>query len=164
MTDFALSGMPIVLKERGYPVLRISGLGDDDPDAARMDVSVMEDMSGALADLIALEQHLAASASNTSNGKYLDALEAVRKLRRELQAQCQPNAAGQEWCMGKHYLSAAMRCLEVGTKLLTAGQRDKAGSMFKRAEWLRKQFVALTVGQGVLSPDAPRMCDICYGG
>lgn len=166
MNGLVLSGMPIVLEDRSIPVLRVrlNGLGADNPDAARMDVSLLEDLSGALSDLIALEGHLAASAGATNSDKYMDALEGVRKLRRELQVQAQPNAAGQEWCIAKHYLSAAMRCLECGTKLMTAGDKQRANSLFKRAEWLRKQFVELTQGQGALSADAPRMCDVCYGG
>jgi hypothetical protein len=54
-----------------------------------------------------------------------------------------PNHEGETWCISKHLLAATMRLMEVGNKLQSEGQKDKAKSMFDDAYKIYSIFWAL---------------------
>ena len=58
----------------------------------------------------------------------------VREMRKELLAKLMPEHEGETWCASKHLLSAAMRLMEVGTKLQSDGKTDEAKQILKKAQ------------------------------
>ncbi len=108
-----------------------------------VDLSVGEDLSIAVMNLVGLEEHFFFTAMKTDKDEYHDLSAEIRNLRKELLADLMPNHEGETWCASKHLLSATMRLIEVGNKLHADGQKDKSAEMFKRAYRLYSIFWAL---------------------
>ena len=53
---------------------------------------------------------------------------------------------GEVWCISKHLLAASMRVMEVGTKALKNGEKDKAYDFFKKSYHLYNLFWGLNLG------------------
>jgi hypothetical protein len=70
----------------------------------------------------------------------------VRKMRVELLRKIIKNYGGEEWCISKHLLAAAMRIMEVGTKAQTKGETDEAYDLFKKSYDLYNLFWAINLG------------------
>ena len=84
----------------------------------KFDLSSDEDLSIAIMNLISIEEHLFFTAEKTENPKYLDLLNQVREMRKELLQKIVKNPEGEIWCISKHLLAGTMRLEEVGTKAL----------------------------------------------
>ena len=80
------------------------------------DLSLDEDLSLALMNLVSLEEHAYFSAQKTGEDKYLDMLQEIRRMRTDLLKEIVVDAQGEEWCMSKHLLSTTMRLIETGNK------------------------------------------------
>jgi rhamnogalacturonyl hydrolase YesR len=80
------------------------------------DLSTDEDLSLAVMNLISLEEHFFFTSQKTKNDSYLEMMNQVREMRKELLAKLMPKNEGETWCISKHLLAATMRLLEVGTK------------------------------------------------
>ncbi len=87
-------------------------------DEAKVDLTYKEDLSIAIMNLIAVEEHLAFTSMKTGNDMYLDVLQEVRKLRVELLKKLIGSPNGELWCISKHLLSATMRLMESSTKYM----------------------------------------------
>lgn len=122
-------------------VKRLKELSDE----GVFDLSRDEDLSVALMNLISLEEHLFFSAVKTGDGKYLEMLDSVRGLRKELLVMIVKNPAGEEWCVSKHLLAASMRLVEVGTKELNSKGVNSSWSFFKSAFDLYSLFWAVNL-------------------
>lgn len=108
------------------------------------DLSLDEDLSIALMNLISLEEHFFFTAEKTKKeDDYLALLDQTRTLRKELLAKMIPAHEGETWCISKHLLAASMRLMEVGTKLQTAGKPEEAKQMFQNAYKVYSMFWAL---------------------
>src|SRR3989344_4936235 len=83
------------------------------------DLSLEEDLSLAIMNLISFEEHFFFTAEKTKKDIYLKYLEEARELRKKLLAKMIPQNEGESWCIGKHLLAATMRLMEVGTKYQT---------------------------------------------
>lgn len=110
-----------------------------------MDLSRDEDLSIALMNLISLEEHFYFTAMKTNNQKYLEMLNSVRELRKNLLAKIVTNPKGEEWCISKHLLAASMRLIEVGTKELSKNNEREANMYFKSAFNLYSLFFAINL-------------------
>jgi len=99
----------------------------------KIDLSMEEDLSIAVMNLVSLEEHFFFTAEKTGKEDYFDFLKEVRELRKELLGRLIDRHEGETWCISKHLLAASMRILEVGTKLLGEGKRDEAKQMFAQA-------------------------------
>lgn len=98
------------------------------------DLSMDEDLSIALMNLISLEEHFFFTAEKTGKeDEYLGLLDETRSIRKELLAKMIPVHEGETWCISKHLLAATMRVMEVATKLQTAGKHEEAKIMFRHA-------------------------------
>ncbi len=98
------------------------------------DLSLDEDLSIAVMNLISLEEHFFFTAEKTKKeDDYLKLLDETRTLRKGLLAKMIPAHEGETWCISKHLLAATMRLMEVGTKLQTTGKPDEAKQMFRNA-------------------------------
>lgn len=111
-----------------------------------LDLSSGEDLSIGIMNLISIEEHLFFTFNKTKNKKYLDLLNEVRVLRTELLKEIIKDYEGEVWCISKHLLAASMRVMEVGTKELKKGNKQKAGDLFEKSYKLYSLFWGLNLG------------------
>ena len=109
------------------------------------DLSRDEDLSIALMNLISLEEHFYFTAMKTNNQKYLEMLNSIRNLRKNLLGKIVVNPQGEEWCISKHLLAASMRLIEVGTKDLAKENAKEANMFFTSAFNLYSLFFAINM-------------------
>ncbi len=110
-----------------------------------VDLSSGEDLSIAVMNLVSLEEHFFFTSQKTGKGKYLDLLDTVRSMRKELLAKIVKDPEGEVWCVSKHLLAASMRLMEVGTKALGKGNKKEAQSLFAKSYELYNLFWALNL-------------------
>ncbi|HIH33611.1 MAG TPA: hypothetical protein HA227_05185 [Candidatus Diapherotrites archaeon] len=91
-----------------------------------MDVAKEQELSMAVMNLIATEEHLAFTAAKTGKPEYLELYNAVRKLRSKNLRELVKNKDGEAWCASKHLLSTTMRLIETAIKYGAEGNRKKA--------------------------------------
>lgn len=111
--------------------------------SGELDLSMEEDLSIAIMNLISLEEHFYFTAEKTKNDGYFDLMNQVREIRKQLLAKMIDTHEGETWCITKHLLAATMRMMEVGTKLLSSGKREESRDMFKKAYEIYSLFWAL---------------------
>lgn len=97
-----------------------------------VDLSMEEDLSLAIMNLVNLEEHFYFTASKTGKDEYFDFLGQVREIRTALLRKMIDRHEGETWCITKHLLAATMRLIEVGTKLHANGKKVEAKEMFNR--------------------------------
>ncbi len=108
-----------------------------------LDLSMEEDLSIAIMNLISLEEHFYFTAEKTQNDEYFDLLNQTREIRKELLAKMIDRHEGETWCIAKHLLAATMRLIEVGTKLQSSGKKEESRDTFKKAYEVYSLFWAL---------------------
>ena len=108
-----------------------------------IDLSMEEDLSIAIMNLVSLEEHLFFTGEKTGNAEYFDFINQVREIRKEMLAKLIARHLGETWCIGKHLLAASMRLMEVGTKLHGDDKKTEAQEMFDRAYQLYSLFWAV---------------------
>lgn len=112
----------------------------------KLDLSSGEDLSIGIMNLISMEEHLFFTLEKTEDEKYLDLLNEVREMRKQLLKMIIKDYEGEVWCMSKHLLAASMRLMEVGTKYLGKGDKNGAQEMFKKSYQLYSTFWGLNLG------------------
>lgn len=108
-----------------------------------VDLSMEEDLSIAIMNLVSLEEHFFFTAAKTGKDEYYKLLETVREMRKQLLGMMIKQTEGEVWCISKHLLAASMRLIEVGTKLQGSKRIDEAKGMFKKAYELFSLFFAI---------------------
>lgn len=108
-----------------------------------VDLSTEEDLILAIMNLISLEEHFFFTGAKTEKDEYFDLLNETRTMRKELMAKIMSKNEGETWCISKHLLAAAMRLIEVGTKLYSDEKPVEAKEMFARAYNMYSMFWAL---------------------
>ena len=93
-----------------------------------------------------VEEHLFITSQKTKDRKYMDLLDEVRRMRTELLKEIIKDYEGEVWCISKHLLAASMRIMEVGTKELKKGDKDKAWNLFDKSYKLYSLFWGLNLG------------------
>ncbi len=111
--------------------------------AKGVDLSMEEDLSIAIMNLISLEEHFFFTAEKTKKSDYFDLLNETREVRKELLARMIDRHEGETWCVSKHLLAATMRIMEVGTKLQSDGKKREAKETFDKAYKIYSLFWAL---------------------
>ena len=111
-----------------------------------LDLSSGEDLSIGVMNLISIEEHLFYTSQKTNDKKYLDLLNEVRLMRTQLMREIIKDPEGELWCTSKHLLAASMRVMEVGTKELKKGNKDKAWELFDKSYKLYSLFWGLNLG------------------
>jgi hypothetical protein len=109
----------------------------------KLDLSSGEDLSIGIMNLISIEEHLFFSAQKTGKKGYLELLKEIRSMRTDLMKEIVKDYEGEVWCISKHLLAASMRLMEVGTKELKKGDKEKAGKMFQNSYKLYSLFWGL---------------------
>lgn len=97
------------------------------------DLSLEEDLSIAIMNLVSLEEHFFFTAKKTEKSEYLTFMQEVRQIRKNLLEKMIPSHQGETWCISKHLLAASMRLIEVGTKYQSAGKQKEAEESFNQA-------------------------------
>jgi hypothetical protein len=110
-----------------------------------LDLSIGEDLSIAIMNLISIEEHLLFTGNKTGDNKYFDLLSEARKMRVDLLKQIIKDPKGELWCTSKHLLAASMRLFEVGTKYQTKGDKKTAYDFFKKSFNLYNLFWGLNL-------------------
>jgi hypothetical protein len=112
----------------------------------KLDLSVGEDLSIGLMNLVSLEEHFLFSYMKTEEPQYLDFLEQTREVRKRLLAKIvkkEDGDFGEQWCISKHLLATSMRLTEVGTKYLHDGNKKDAEEIFADAFNMYSMFWAI---------------------
>jgi len=112
----------------------------------KLDLSSDEDLSIGIMNLISMEEHFFFTYNKTKDEKYLDLLNEVREMRKDLLKRIIKDYEGEVWCISKHLLAASMRLMEVGTKALTKGEKKDAGDLFQKSYQLYSLFWGLNLG------------------
>jgi hypothetical protein len=108
------------------------------------DLSMEEDLSIAVMNLISLEEHFFFTGEKTGKDEYFDLLTEVRDMRKTLLARLTGDKhEGETWCISKHLLASGMRLIETGTKLQKAGKKYEAKETFDQAYKLYTLFWGL---------------------
>lgn len=108
-----------------------------------IDLSMEEDLSIAVMNLVSLEEHFYFTGEKTGKDEYFDLLMQVREVRKRLLAKMINEHEGETWCISKHLLASTMRLIEVGTKLKSGGKDNEAKEMFRDAYEIYHLFWAL---------------------
>ncbi|MEK7635203.1 MAG: hypothetical protein AAB446_02110 [Patescibacteria group bacterium] len=108
-----------------------------------LDLSMEEDLSIAIMNLISLEEHFYFTGQKTGKSEYFDLLGETREIRKQLLAKMIDKNEGETWCITKHLLATTMRLIEVGTKLQSSGKKDESQDMFKKAYQIYSLFWGL---------------------
>lgn len=111
----------------------------------KMDLSSDQDLSLAIMNLVAIEEHFFFSGAKTGKTEYYDLINEVRDMRKTLLKKIIKEYEGEVWCISKHLLSASMRLMEVGTKQLGMGKKDEAYDLFTKSYNLYSLFWALNM-------------------
>jgi hypothetical protein len=111
----------------------------------KMDLSSDQDLSIAVMNLIAIEEHFFFTGAKTGKNEYYDLIKDVREMRKELMQKMIKEYEGEVWCISKHLLSASMRLMEVGTKQLGTGKKDEAYDLFNKSYNLYSLFWGLNM-------------------
>lgn len=114
--------------------------------SGQLDLSLEEDLSLAVMNLISLEEHLYFSGVKTGKEKYYDLLNQVRVIRQELLKKLVGQTEGEAWCVLKHLLAASMRLIEVGTKYQEKKKTKEAGEFFQQAWQVYSLFWEVKLG------------------
>ncbi len=107
------------------------------------DLSMAEDLSIAVMNLVSLEEHFFFTAEKTGKDNYFDVAQEVREVRKDALKQLVGTHEGETWCATKHLLAATMRLIEVGVKLQSDGKKDEAKKVFDDAYRVYSIFWAL---------------------
>jgi hypothetical protein len=106
----------------------------------KFDLSLDEDLSIAVMNLISIEEHFFFTFKKTGKEEYLDFLKEIRETRKELLKKLIKEYEGEVWCISKHLLAASMRLMEVGTKELGLGNKKEAMELFEKSYNLYSLF------------------------
>ncbi|MBI5884738.1 hypothetical protein HZB89_01425 [archaeon] len=98
-----------------------------------MDLAKEQELSFAVMNLIALEEHLAFTAAKTGRQEYIDFLNDIRKVRSKYLKDIVSNDEGEAWCISKHLLVTVMRLTETAIKYGAEGNKKKAMELLSDA-------------------------------
>lgn len=111
-----------------------------------LDLSSDQDLSIAIMNLISIEEHLFYSGAKTGDTSFYDLINPIRDDRKELLGRIvNKNYKGEVWCISKHLLATCMRLMEVGTKAISAGNKEDAYSLFDKAYSMYTLFWGLNI-------------------
>lgn len=108
--------------------------------AGTVDLSMDEDLSIAVMNLVSLEEHFFFTAEKTGKDDYFDLMNEVRETRKTLLQKLIDKHEGETWCISKHLLATTMRLMEVGTKLYKDDKKKDAKEIFDYAYKLYTLF------------------------
>jgi hypothetical protein len=99
----------------------------------KLDLSLDQDLSFAVMNLVSIEEHLIFSGAKTEDTQYYNWVPQIREMRKKFMERLVKNKEGEMWCISKHLLATTMRLMEVGTKQQSLGQPKLAEEFFNHA-------------------------------
>jgi hypothetical protein len=108
-----------------------------------VDLSMEEDLSIAVMNLISLEEHFYFSGAKSEDDAYFEMMSEVREMRKVLLGRMIDHHEVETWCISKHLLATTMRLMEVGTKLFSDNKKEDAKAVFDQAHRIYSMFWAL---------------------
>ena len=111
----------------------------------KLDLSLDEDLSIAIMNLVSIEEHFFFTGAKTNKEKYFDLLQETREIRKELLKKIVKEPEEEIWCISKHLLAATMRLIEVGAKSKAKGNTEEAKDFFQKAYRLYSLFWAVNL-------------------
>lgn len=111
--------------------------------SGNIDLSVEEDLSLAIMNLISLEEHFFFTGVKTEKSEYFDLLSETRNMRKELLTKVMDKNEGETWCISKHLLATVARLIEVGAKLHSDNKKAEAKEIYDKAYKMYSIFWAL---------------------
>ncbi|OGY60438.1 MAG: hypothetical protein A3H06_01415 [Candidatus Colwellbacteria bacterium RIFCSPLOWO2_12_FULL_44_13] len=127
-----------------------------------VDLSLEEDLSIAIMNLISLEEHFFFTGEKTGKPQYFDLLNEIRMMRKELLGRIVMHHEGETWCITKHLLATTMRLMEVGSRYQAEGKKDEAKKLFDMAYKTYSFFWAIRL-KLVATSDLKKKDDILSG-
>lgn len=126
----------------------------------KLDLSVEEDLSIAIMNLISIEEHFFFTGVKTGKSEHYDLLNQARETRKELLKKIVKDVepGSEQWCISKHLLAASMRLMEVGAKHLGQGSKKEAEELFSKAYDLYSLFWGLNL-KIIKLPDIKKIAD-----
>jgi hypothetical protein len=129
-----------------------------------IDLSTDEGLCAAIMNLIVTEEHLFFTAERTGRDVYIDLLEEVRAMRKDLMREMIKDVEGETWCASKHLMAASIRLMETGTKQLHKGNKEKAKELFQKSYQLYSLLWAINLN--IVSPKEAEdhgtaVCSVC---
>jgi len=109
----------------------------------KLDLSLEEDLSIAIMNLVSIEEHLYFTGIKTDKPDYFTLIDEVRTVRKDLLARMIDTREGETWCIAKHLLAATMRLIEVGTKYMHEGKKEDAQHIFQLGSKIYNLFWAI---------------------
>lgn len=121
--------------------------------SGEIDLSMEEDLSVAVMNLISLEEHFFFTGSKTGKTEYYDFLNETRQIRKDLLGRLidKKKHEGETWCISKHLLATTMRLIEVGTKFQQDGNKEQAQKIFAYAYKIYTLFWGLRLNLVAIS-------------
>lgn len=111
----------------------------------KLDVSAKEDLTQAVLHLLGVEHHAVMSyaQSGNKNTEWLELKNEVRKIRTKYLSKLVKENKEQNWCIGKHLLSASLGLEEVATRLNSEGKIEEAKEVYEDSSTLLGLFMVL---------------------
>lgn len=107
------------------------------------DLSLAEDLSLAVMNLISLEEHFFFTAEKTGKVDYFEISKEIREIRKGAMERLVDKHEGETWCATKHLLAGTMRLIEVANRFQADSKKNEAKEMYDRAYRLYSVFWAL---------------------
>ena len=104
------------------------------------DIAKDHELSIAVMNLVAIEEHLGFTISKTNKSNYIEIYNFVRSLRSKYLRKLVKNSDGECWCISKHLLATTMRLLETGVKYGAENKEKEAMELFNDAVDTYKLF------------------------
>lgn len=112
----------------------------------KVDLTLDEDLSIAVMNLVSIEEHFFFTGVKTEDEKYFDLIQEARNIRKELMKKLiGEKPEGEIWCLSKHFLAAAMRLIEVGSKARQDGKQKDSDDFYNMAFRLYSLFWAINL-------------------
>lgn len=111
----------------------------------KLDLSLDQDLSFAVMNLVSIEEHLIFSGAKTENMQYYNWVPQVREMRKKFMERLIKNKEGEMWCISKHLLATTMRLMEIGTKQQSLGKPELAEEFFNHAYEMYSLFWGLNL-------------------
>ena len=124
------------------------------------DLSLEEDLSLAIMNLISLEEHFFMTSQKTGQPDYLKLMDTTREIRKKLLAKMIPQHEGETWCISKHLLAATMRLIEAGTKSKSQEYFGYAYQLYSLFWALRLKLIKLPQIKSAVKNESMTLQDI----
>ena len=113
------------------------------PKLDEKDVGLAQDLSFAVKNLIAAEDHCAISAADSGDPKWKALNDELRRMRSKCLTLLVKKDDSHIWCISKHLLASSMGMQEVGNRFNQTGQESEADFFYEVSATLLLKFLEI---------------------